>query len=770
MLFSYIFKYILIFQLNQSNIEFSTYVYATSFVTTHGLREVLDNTLPSTVLEFIMTCVFMISGYMIENVIVVPKAFAESMLRILSVCTKYPSVQKIIDETKRRNPSREAYQHVERYYTTMWRRRSGITHMPEIIDELPRYLRLDIKQDLVWPVFYHSPTLRKTSNSFKRWLIESVQMSYKLPGEKFYPGSQHLSNMFYLKSGVVELISTDDGTTPVLSVTSGTIFGDVNFLLPHKKRKVTLRCLTYCEVYSLSRRAIIRGLHKFPEDRKLVMNSFAARLNHAKTLFAYKNQIRGLDRNEDEGIAWIKKRWWEIFDVVSAWKKKYAQNDSQQAVTGCPLPPEESVYHCAKYLGQLVLCTETQLQTKSMFVNDSFPWILSPYSVFGSIWRRIVVVTVFIALCTYPPHIVMDNVPPWFEFIVFWTDIVYAVDLFVSLSTAISIQENESPSFTSVMFERFKSFNFIMDLLSTLWIEKFVIVINKPSLYYSVQFNRLLKIYVLFSSNYIKWDIRKNPIVAVCRKIMVMHFAFVIIMGHLVFLINNYYPEVTINYFFGENLCTKQTKTDCEPVNSIFGVTLPWTFESIFPENLPLKEIDIYIALTSCYIGYLIYTYCKGRFLSYLYLKHRDAKNYEYFVLNLKKFYQHHRIQKDLLKRLERYLICHYKYYKGKDVMHPDSFKHEPFEIYWKCQGEVAEQIIGSSKAFNSADPALIRELACASKFIILPRNATLFLYGYKCKYVTWVVQVSRFLQLISNKRLSCTSALLELHLRNILC
>ncbi|XP_075977962.1 uncharacterized protein LOC142977760 [Anticarsia gemmatalis] len=737
----YDWRVFVLYKINETDSEVSTYIYATTFVATHLLRLMLDETLPSTILEFVLISLFMIVSYVIVNVIVIPKAFAESMLRLRRVCSKYPAVQKIIGETRRRNSSLRAYKHVETYYTTMWKRRSGIVYMPEILEEIPRYLRLEIKQDLLWPLFYHSPTLRKTSNSFKRWLCESMSMSYKLPGEKFYGGSQCLSNLYYLKSGVVQLISADDGITPILSVTSGTILGDVNFLLPHRKRKVALRCLTYCELYYLTRDNLLKALHRFPEDRKIVMNSYIDRLNHAITLFACKRQLRGLDRNEDEGIAWIKARWWEIFNFINIYKKSSAERESQNYSARCELPRETSVYHCAKYLGQLVLCTDAQLQTKSMFVNDHFPWIISPYSAFSSVWKKIVIYAVIVTLCTTPVHITIEYSPDWLLFVLVWTDVIYAADICVSLSTAVTIQENETPNFATVMFERCKSLNFILDILSALWLERIVITIQKPELFYTVQFNRLIKIYILFSSDYDKWNIRKNPMVDVCRKIILLHFSFTVIMSHIVCVINMDYQEITTEYFFGATLCSYANETNCEPVSAFLGVTLPWTYELIFPEFLPLKQIDVLIAIVVNYFAYIIYAYSKGRFLSYLYLKYRDATNYEYFVLNLKRFYEHYGIHKDLLKRLERYLICQYKYYKGIDVLHPNDFKHEPFQIFWKVQGEVAEKIISDSKAFSHADPALIRELACASNYIIIPRKTILYLFGTQCKNVTWVAQ-----------------------------
>lgn len=731
--------------MDKTSQEYPIYSYAVSFIFSHGLRRVLDNILPSTILEFLLTCLFMIMGYIVLTIFVLPKAFSESVLRLKNVCSKYPSVKKIIEETKRRNPSRKAYQHVETYYTMMWRRRSGIVHMPDIIEEMPRYLRISIKQDLFWPLFHHSPTLRRRSCAFKRFLCESVHISYKLPGEKFYAGVQCQSNLYYVKSGVVQLISADDGTTPILSVTSGTIFGDVNFLIPHPKKKVTTRCLTYCEVLFLTQADLLKALYKFPEDRKAIMQLYKDKINHAKKLIACKEQMKDLDRSEAEGISWIKSRWWQIFDVISSWKKKSLQLVIPQLNASCELPAESSNYHCAKYLGQLVLCTDGQLQTKSMFVNYQFPWILSPYSSFGSIWKKIVFCTVFIALLIFPHYVITRSHSPIIYFVLLWIDFVYIADLCVSLSTAARIQENEIPTFGNILLERFRSLHFIIDIISTVWIKDILKAIDVQTLHFIVQFNRLLKVYVLFSSHYIKWDINKSPIGAVCRSIILLNICFVIITSYIVYELTRYFPPLTFTYFFGDKI---------EPVENlkpIVGVIIPWTFQFTFSVHLPMTNLDIDLAIIVSYIAYIVFAYCKAKFLAYLYLRYRDATDYQYFVVNLRNYYHTYGIQKDLLKRLEKYLVCHYNYYKGLNVMDRDSFKHEPYEIYWKVQGEVAQKLIGESQMFANADPAFIRELACASKYVILPKNASINLIGSQCENVTWVVQVSylRFIVLI---------------------
>lgn len=368
----------------------------------------------------------MVVGYVIYTFILVPNFYCETLLKLRHIFVFNTRVKKIISETQRRNPNSDKF--VEQYCSVIWDSSNGITTMPDIVYSVPRHLILNIKQDLVWAFFYHSPTFRKTSLPYKTWLCEYVNLEMKLAGERFFSGVHCHSNLYYIKSGIVQFFSSDDATSPVLSVSSGTIFGDISFIVPPVNRKVMIRCLTYCQVFAISRARIILSLHKFPEDRRNILTLVKQRMKHARDLYVSKASERGKDIVKDEGIDWIKRRWWEVAKIVSH------HNRSKRAYN-YELPPEEK-NHCSKYIGQLVLCTENRMQKKSMFVKDSFPWLIRDRSIFFRNWSFIVWVTACIVLLVFPPNIVrsVKQDPKWFSYLVKCVDIIYAADVLLCCS------------------------------------------------------------------------------------------------------------------------------------------------------------------------------------------------------------------------------------------------------------------------------------------------------------------------------------------------
>ncbi|KAH9636000.1 hypothetical protein HF086_005852 [Spodoptera exigua] len=98
-------------------------------------------------------------------------------------------------------------------------------------------------------------------------------------------------------------------------------------------------------------------------------------------------------------------------------------------------------------------------------------------------------------------------------------------------------------------------------------------------------------------------------------------------------------------------------------------------------------------------------------------------------------------IHQVLLKRLDRYLLCHWKYYKGADVLETNKLENDARAIYWKAQGNLSKSIISQSKPFLHADLHLIRDLSKATNYLILPKNSNMEMFGVQCKNVIWVAQ-----------------------------
>lgn len=718
--------------------------YAALFVLSFTFRNLIDHTSVRTTAEFAIFTCLMYFGYYLWNNILIPKFFVVSLLRNRRIFTFRPRVVKIIEETKRRNPSPSAYKEVEYFYSILWRKRMGIASIPDTLNLLPMYLKKNIRLDLVWAVFYHSPVFRKTTSAYKRWLSEFIKLEFKLPGERFYTGSNCFTNLYYIKSGVVQIYSADDCLSPILSVTSGTIFGDCSFIIPPVNRKLIVRCLTYCEVLVLSRTDILISLHKFPEDRRNIMSQVSEKISHARDLFKCKESARGLDRTNDEGLAWVKTRWWELSTTIARYKRS-------KRLKKCDLPEEQTNYHCAKYIGQLVLGKEEQLRKTAMFVNIKFPYLLAPYTTFGYVWNLIIYVIVWISLFIFPPNIIqaIEGKPQiWFVQYKDFVNIMYALDLVVSLFTTIEGEEHLN-TISAIVKYRLKTIYFFLDILSCAALDHLGHLVVPIKYAYLLNFNNLLKTYMLFVNRYeITWCKKKEPLKNLLYKITLLHIIWMYVFPFVVHALHVAIPQINTRQFISQTCQTMFNVRNCTNDFGIFSIVVGFnTYVKFFQKDwseVRRTEIDVILGLLFVIGNCMICVYTRATYLSGLYMKNRDIVNYKYYVQNLTKYFNDNKLHPDLMKRLENHLTCHWKYYNGMDILHPNTLQDEPYDIYWRYQGEIAEKVIAESSAFKGADPGLIRDLVHKSQFLISPQNSTLVLFGLQIRTFMWLINVSK--------------------------
>lgn len=697
--------------------------------------------IPKTLLNLNFTSLLMVVGYISYTFILLPRLFSESLLKLRHKFTFNNRVIQILSETQRRNPGSD--EHVEKYYSIIWENWKGITTVPNIVNTVPRHLILNIKQDLVWAFFYHSPTFRKTTLPYKRWLCEYVNIEIKLAGERFFTGVHCYTNLYYIKSGIVQFFSSDDATSSMLSVSSGTIFGDISFIVPPLYRKVLIRCSTYCEVFVISRATILVSLHKFPGDRRNILTLVKQRIKHARDLYVSKVPQKGQDIVEDEGIDWIKRRWWEISKAIS--------HQRRSKVTGkYEMPPDEK-NHCAKYIGQLVLCRENRLR-KSMFVKDTFPWLIGDRSIFFRMWTFIVWVTVCIVLLTFPPNIArsLKKVPNWFSYIVNAVDIIFAGDVVILLFTAVEEKENTLVSVLSVICYRFKSIYFILDLLSTSCVDVILQAVGASEYIYLAMFNRLFKAYVLFINRaHVTWSQKNHPSCNVFKNIALWHVLAIYVIGYLLYVIVFLVPGLTPEYYFYRH-CMAYNSTNClfseKGILSLIAGYFYTMFFSLGALALIKTATDTVFEIFFFSIMYIFSLYTRSYFLGGLYFRFKCKIQYQHFVSNITNYYVKQNIHPDIMIRLQRYLLCHWRYFNGTDIMHRNTLKDETFVIYWKCHGETAEGIIQESEIFKGSNPALVREIAQRAKILLIPERGTLLLFGIQVYRLNWLLKVSYYI------------------------
>ena len=104
----------------------------------------------------------------------------------------------------------------------------------------------------------------------------SLKPVHFLPGDIIIEAGTIGEEMFFISSGTVE-VDVDGKIISVLN--PGQFFGEVELLFGLLKRTATVRAITNCRLYSLSRRDLLFILEVYPEVSKALQDEVERRLD-----------------------------------------------------------------------------------------------------------------------------------------------------------------------------------------------------------------------------------------------------------------------------------------------------------------------------------------------------------------------------------------------------------------------------------------------------------------------------------------------------------
>lgn len=88
-----------------------------------------------------------------------------------------------------------------------------------------------------------------------------------VPGERIFRVDEPGDALYFIHSGQVEVITREDSTIAVLS--EGSFFGEMA-LISDSPRNATVRAITFCDIYRLSRESFERVTTAYPEFKNHV--------------------------------------------------------------------------------------------------------------------------------------------------------------------------------------------------------------------------------------------------------------------------------------------------------------------------------------------------------------------------------------------------------------------------------------------------------------------------------------------------------------------
>lgn len=390
------------------------------------------------------------------------------------------------------------YQTFETFFVLYWKNRKGFVFNNDNAKVIPEVMAREISLDICWDVLKHSHLFRKKETHFLRHIAPLLQQKFLIPGEAIYKRNKFKNAMFYIVTGVIQILSEEDGETPILSFSGGTCIGESALLIDYPST-CSVVCQSYCEVYVLYRKDFINISHAYPEEYRLILKEIKARYVEAREYqdildFCYGGSKK---RREVLVLKWMKTTLHELLakDAVAMdeYKKTISLEDRQI------MKELEKLVFCCKYLDMLVITEQIELVTDSVFLQTKCPCILQPDSFIVLKWYDIVATAIFIFAFIYPYYAVFQqNTSTIYIIVSYIISLLWILDIYINLSTAIKTKDGIITDISSIAIQKMGEFDFFLDIFAALPLELFAYLILgtvDSQFYVLLQAPRLLKMY-----------------------------------------------------------------------------------------------------------------------------------------------------------------------------------------------------------------------------------------------------------------------------------
>jgi hypothetical protein len=156
---------------------------------------------------------------------------------------------------------------VRNYYEYLWARHRGVKE-EELFEDLPPSFRLNLLIYLTRDLLDKVPLFKYCSPVLRNELLMSLKPETYAPGVIIAREGEIGREIYFLSHGKVEILS-GDGREIYGTLGDGDYFGDLSLILK-EKRTASVRALTYCEVFILTKKNFSQLRNDYPEFREVL--------------------------------------------------------------------------------------------------------------------------------------------------------------------------------------------------------------------------------------------------------------------------------------------------------------------------------------------------------------------------------------------------------------------------------------------------------------------------------------------------------------------
>ncbi|KAI4458789.1 cyclic nucleotide-gated cation channel subunit a [Holotrichia oblita] len=637
--------------------------------------------------------------------------------------SKLDVIGKMLDDW---NVSHKTKEEAIEKYNKLWEKKYGNKVMPLSFYNLPKTLRGDCTVDIFWYCFKHSHLLRDLDFAVLKNLSLRMKHEFYMPGEYLYKCNQFKTKMFYIASGVVEVIGRNERGSPIISFSDGTVLGEISCLMALKSI-VNLRCATYTNVQTVDIKSLARlmlkhhGVNK-ELKRKLNLRLQLAREMQNSELVKFKSRAQ-----KRTSVRWIKQQWRSIYSENKP-KGKTTLEERYQQVTE---------YHTSRFIGLYVLSDDVEMLKKRVIcLRSSCPYLLEPSSSFRKFCDYFVLATIIIQslllpyLCFFVKRLsYVQN--GW----LYMLDVVFIFGLYLDMSTVVKSHKKILMKVSEIIIYKGKQINTLVDIFSIIPLEILSSLMAVDSHTMTVlRLNRVLRVYKVF------WVIQHAELNVWIGYIQIRLVKYFLLFSYSIYFAScvmygiTCYSEcdpygwlsynVAIRTLLYPNMTTTKRATT-------FLLSLDYTATRLLSltwgHTYAYSISDIILEHFTTLWGYYLFSFCFAELAACSVLQLEVRVTYQKYIKDLKNFASKTRIPSYLKKFMYNMVTCNWHYNRRYQITGPDSIiKDMPENLKTEILTNRIIRCLKSVPFFLEVEDEFIRNVANIADLNVFPPSTVI--------------------------------------------
>jgi len=264
-------------QNSSADVQYIRSLYWTvTAMTTVGFGDITPHRTP----EYIITIFIMLLGATMYAFIIGNVASLVSNLDSAKV-SFWNRIDAITQYLRYRRVPHHLNTKVRKYYEYIWARHRGLEEKV-FFDDLPGPLRLEVLLNLTKELLNEVPLFKYCSHSLRNELLTALKPQTFAPEGNIVCEDEISEGIYFISRGEAEIISKDGKKSHGI-LKDGDYFGDLSLILG-EKRTASVKSLSYCEIFVLTKEDFNRIKKDYPEFKEVLKKMSAERTEKTATL------------------------------------------------------------------------------------------------------------------------------------------------------------------------------------------------------------------------------------------------------------------------------------------------------------------------------------------------------------------------------------------------------------------------------------------------------------------------------------------------------